>query len=122
MTHFQLTDRGNAANEDFVRSTERYGIVIDGATGLAGDALFPERFATNAQWLSHAVGEVVCAALDAGAPAERAPYKERQRQPRSLLSPALRPLSAPKRLRLPDCAHRKCKYPAQVLRKRNTQP
>lgn len=72
MTHFQLTDRGNAANEDFVRSTERYGIVIDGATGLAGDALFPDRFATNAQWLSHTVGEGVCAALDAGAPVERA--------------------------------------------------
>lgn len=72
MIHFQLTDRGNAANEDFVRSTERYGIVIDGATGLAGDALFPDRFATNAQWLSHTVGEGACAALEAGVPAERA--------------------------------------------------
>ena len=34
MRHFHFTDRGNAANEDFAYATERYGIVIDGATGL----------------------------------------------------------------------------------------
>lgn len=64
---FFLSDRGNAANEDFARATERYGVVIDGASGLAGEPLFQDRFSTNAQWLAHAVGERVCEALDAGA-------------------------------------------------------
>ena len=40
MRHFHFTARGNAVNEDFVRSTSDYGIVIDGATGLAGAPLF----------------------------------------------------------------------------------
>lgn len=62
-----LTDRGNAANEDFVRATESYGIVVDGASGLAGEPLFAPRFATNAQWLSHVVGERACAELEGGA-------------------------------------------------------
>lgn len=72
MRHFHLTDRGNAVNEDFVRSTARYGIVIDGATGLAGAPLFAGRFGSNAQWFSHTVGAGACAALDAGASAEEA--------------------------------------------------
>lgn len=69
---FCITDRGNAANEDFVRVTGSYGIVIDGASGLAGAPLFAGRFATNAQWLSHTVGAAACEALDAGARAEEA--------------------------------------------------
>lgn len=69
---FCVTDRGNAANEDFVRATGSYGIVIDGASGLAGDPLFGDRFATNAQWLARTVGAAACDALDAGARAEEA--------------------------------------------------
>lgn len=72
MRHFHFTDRGNAVNEDFACSTPRYGIVIDGATGLAGAPLFAGRFGSNAQWFSHVVGEAVCEALDAGHPAEKA--------------------------------------------------
>ena len=72
MRSFSLSDRGNAVNEDFACASGSYGVVIDGASGLAGDPLFPGRFATNAQWLSHTVGELVCAALDAGAPAREA--------------------------------------------------
>lgn len=64
---FWLSERGNAANEDFALATPSYGIVIDGASGLAGEPLFPERFRSNAQWLSHTVGRLVCGALDAGA-------------------------------------------------------
>ena len=66
---FSLSERGNAVNEDFAHAANRYGIVIDGASGLAGAPLFPNRYPTNAQWLSHAVGERACAALDAGASA-----------------------------------------------------
>ena len=69
---FCLTDRGNAANEDFVQAAGSYGIVIDGASGLAGDPLFAGRFATNAQWLARSVGAATCAALDAGARVEEA--------------------------------------------------
>lgn len=69
---FCITDRGNAENEDFVRATDSYGIVIDGASGLAGAPLFEGRFATNAQWLASVVGAAVCDALDAGAQAEEA--------------------------------------------------
>ena len=72
MRHFHFTDRGNAVNEDFVWSTSGYGIVIDGATGLAGAPLFAGRFGSNAQWFSHVVGAGACAALDAGASAEEA--------------------------------------------------
>ena len=43
MRHFHFTDRGNAVNEDFVWATPSYGIVIDGATGLAGEPLFAGR-------------------------------------------------------------------------------
>lgn len=64
---FSLSERGNAVNEDFAFATQRYGIVVDGASGLAGDPVFPRDHPTNAQWLSHAVGERACAALDAGA-------------------------------------------------------
>ncbi|HIY51955.1 MAG TPA: protein phosphatase 2C domain-containing protein [Candidatus Olsenella avicola] len=69
---FCITDRGNAANEDFVRVADSYGVVIDGASGLAGAPLFAGRFASNAQWLAHVVGAAVCEALDAGARAEEA--------------------------------------------------
>lgn len=72
MRHFHLTDRGNAANEDFVRSTPRYGIVVDGATGLVPARSVSRRHATNAQWFSHTVGAATCDALDAGASAEEA--------------------------------------------------
>lgn len=72
MRHFHLTDRGNAANEDFVRSTSRYGIVVDGATGLVSAPAVSSRHATNAQWFSHTVGAATCDALDAGAPVEEA--------------------------------------------------
>ena len=72
MRHFHLTDRGNAANEDFVRSTSRYGIVVDGATGLVPAPAVSGRYATNAQWFSHTVGAATCDALDAGAPVEEA--------------------------------------------------
>ena len=72
MRHFHFTDRGNAVNEDFVWATPSYGIVIDGATGLAGEPLFAGRFGSNAQWFSHTVGAGACAALDAGASAGEA--------------------------------------------------
>lgn len=72
MRHFHFTDRGNATNEDFAYATERYGIVIDGATGLTDLPLVSAEFATNAQWFSHTVGAFVCTALDGGAAAERA--------------------------------------------------
>lgn len=72
MRHFHFTDRGNAVNEDFVRATSSYGIVIDGATGLAGAPLFAGRFGSNAQWFSHTVGAGACEALEAGASAEEA--------------------------------------------------
>ena len=72
MRHFHLTDRGNVANEDFVRSTSRYGIVVDGATGLVPASAISGRYATNAQWFSHTVGAATCDALDAGAPVEEA--------------------------------------------------
>ena len=42
MRGFSFTDRGNAANEDFacagpLPAGGAYGVVIDGATGLAGE-------------------------------------------------------------------------------------
>lgn len=72
--HFDFTDRGNATNEDFARAGAlpggcAYGVVIDGATGLSGEPLFPGRFATNAQWLAQTVGGETCRALEAGASA-----------------------------------------------------
>lgn len=70
--HFSLSERGNAVNEDFARACAGYGIVIDGASGLAGAPLFPRRHRTNAQWLSHTVGERICSALDAGVGARAA--------------------------------------------------
>lgn len=69
---YYLSDRGNAANEDFVYATERYGVLLDGATCLRGAPVFPERHATNAQWLSHTVGAAMCRLLEAGAGAEEA--------------------------------------------------
>lgn len=69
---FFFSDRGNAANEDFVFATSRYGVLLDGVTCLAGEPLFSDRFATNAQWLSHTVGASLCRHLDAGLPAEEA--------------------------------------------------
>lgn len=63
---FYFTDRGNAANEDFAYATRDYGVLLDGATCLAGAPLFPSRFSTNAQWLSHTVGASICRLLDAG--------------------------------------------------------
>lgn len=72
--HFDFTDRGNATNEDFARAGalpggRAYGVVIDGATGLSGEPLFPGRFATNAQWLAQTVGGETCRALEAGSSA-----------------------------------------------------
>ena len=77
MRTFHFTSRGNAANEDFAHAGAlpgggAYGVVIDGATGLAGEALFSPRFSTNAQWLSHATGAALCRALEAGVPANEA--------------------------------------------------
>lgn len=77
MRRLSFTDRGNAANEDFACAGAlpgggAYGVVIDGATGLAGDLLFPGRFATNAQWFSHTAGAALCRALEAGMPAGEA--------------------------------------------------
>ena len=72
MRHVHFTDRGNAANEDFAFSTERYGVVIDGATGLVEMTLVSPDFVTNAQWFSHAAGEALCAALDSGMAPEQA--------------------------------------------------
>ena len=71
MRHFHFTDRGNAVNEDFAYAGTlpdggAYGVVIDGATGLAGEPLFSPRFSTNAQWLAHTVGATLCEALEAG--------------------------------------------------------
>lgn len=63
---FFFSDRGNAANEDFVFATSRYGVLLDGATCLVGEPLFSGRFATNAQWLSHTVGAAICRHLDEG--------------------------------------------------------
>lgn len=72
MRHVHFTNRGNAVNEDFAFSTERYGVVIDGATGLVEMPLISPDFATNAQWFSHAAGEALCAALESGMPPEQA--------------------------------------------------
>ena len=72
MRHVHFTDRGNAANEDFAFSTERYGVVIDGATGLVDMPLISPDFATNAQWFSHVAGEALCASLESGTPPEQA--------------------------------------------------
>ncbi|HIY79063.1 MAG TPA: protein phosphatase 2C domain-containing protein [Candidatus Olsenella excrementavium] len=72
MRHVHFTDRGNAANEDFAFSTERYGVVIDGATGLVEMPLVSPDFVTNAQWFSHVAGEALCAALDSGMAPEQA--------------------------------------------------
>ena len=72
MRHVHFTNRGNAVNEDFAFSTERYGVVIDGATGLVETPLVSPDFATNAQWFSHAAGEALCAALESGTPPEQA--------------------------------------------------
>lgn len=77
MRGFSFTDRGNAANEDFacagpLPAGGAYGVVVDGATGLAGEPLFPGRFATNAQWFSHTAGAALCRALEAGVPAGEA--------------------------------------------------
>lgn len=69
---FHLTDRGNAANEDFAFSTERFGVVIDGATGLAPLPPVSTDFATNAQWFARSTGVRLCRALEAGAPPEQA--------------------------------------------------
>ena len=72
MRSFSFTNRGNAANEDFAFSTERYGVVIDGATGLVEMPLISPDFATNAQWFSHVAGEALCASLESGTPPEQA--------------------------------------------------
>ncbi|HIZ18884.1 MAG TPA: protein phosphatase 2C domain-containing protein [Candidatus Olsenella stercoravium] len=72
MRHFSLTDRGNAANEDFTFSTERFGVLIDGATGLAPLPPVSTDFATNAQWFARSTGARLCRALEAGAPPEQA--------------------------------------------------
>ena len=77
MRRFSFTDRGNAANEDFayvgaLPGGGAYGVVIDGATGLAELPLVSPGFATNAQWFSHTVGAVLCRALEASAGPEQA--------------------------------------------------
>lgn len=72
MRHVHFTNRGNAVNEDFAFSTERYGVVIDGATGLVEMPLISPDFATNAQWFSHVAGEALCASLESGTPPEQA--------------------------------------------------
>lgn len=61
-----VSERGNRANEDFACVGDGYGVLLDGATGLAGDCLFPGEFQTNAQWLSHRVGAMLCASLGQG--------------------------------------------------------
>lgn len=60
------------ANEDFAFSTEHYGVVIDGATGLVEMPLISPDFATNAQWFSHTAGESLCTSLESGTPPEQA--------------------------------------------------
>ena len=69
-SHFYLSERGNAANEDFAYAASApggsYGVVIDGATGLVDLPLVSTDFATNAQWFSHTVGAHVCRSLEAG--------------------------------------------------------
>ena len=72
MRSFFFTDRGNATNEDFAFSTERYGVVIDGATGLVPLPAVSADHATNAQWFAHTVGAALCQALKAGIPPEQA--------------------------------------------------
>ena len=72
MRSFFFTDRGNAANEDYAFSTERYGVVIDGATGLVPLPAVSADHATNAQWFAHAVGAALCRALEANVPPEQA--------------------------------------------------
>ena len=61
-----VSERGNRANEDFACVGDGYGVLLDGATDLAGDCLFPGEFQTNAQWLSHRVGAMLCASLGQG--------------------------------------------------------
>ena len=77
MRHFHFTDRGNAANEDFVYAGTlpgggAYGVVIDGATGLVGLPAVSVGFSTNAQWFAHTVGAGLCQALESGMPPEQA--------------------------------------------------
>lgn len=101
---FSLSARGNATNEDFARATRRYGIVVDGASGLAGDPVFPEAHPTNARWLSHSVGERACAALDAGASAAEA-LEDAVRAARAELEAALGgPVSSMDPLAVPSAA------------------
>ena len=71
MRSFFFTDRGNAANEDFAFSAGRYGVVVDGATGLMPLPAVSADHATNAQWFAHTVGAALCRALDAGTPPEQ---------------------------------------------------
>ncbi|MDM8271147.1 protein phosphatase 2C domain-containing protein [Thermophilibacter provencensis] len=75
MSRFYLSERGNAANEDFAYAAVlpggSYGLVIDGATGLVDLPLVSGGYATNAQWFSHTVGGRVCRLLELGrAPGE----------------------------------------------------
>lgn len=74
---FFLSERGNAANEDFayvgaLPGGGSFGLVIDGATGLVALPSVSVNFATNAQWFSHTVGSMTCRALEAGEPAQAA--------------------------------------------------
>lgn len=67
MPAFCFTDRENAFNEDFVACGEGFGVLLDGASGLAEDRLFAHEAPTYARWLSQTAGAEAARLLKAGA-------------------------------------------------------
>ena len=70
---FCVSSRGNRVNEDFAFATGDFGLLLDGASGLSGERLVADSaYGTDAQWLSHTVGEDLAARLAVGVPAAAA--------------------------------------------------
>lgn len=67
MEAFAITDRGNAVNEDFVACGDGFGVLLDGASGLAQERLFADEAPSDACWLSHVAGTEAARLLRAGA-------------------------------------------------------
>lgn len=67
MEAFAITDRGNTVNEDFVDCGDGFGVLLDGASGLAQECLFADEAPSDAYWLSHVAGAEAARLLQAGA-------------------------------------------------------
>ncbi len=67
MEAFAITDRGNAVNEDFVACGDEFGVLLDGASGLAQEQLFAGEAPSDAYWLSHVAGTEAARLLQSGA-------------------------------------------------------